>query len=34
MKHFAWCAAHMAARVGKLKLLICVVFGPSKGLDL
>lgn len=34
MKHFAWYAACMAVRVGKLKLLICVVFRVCEGLDL
>lgn len=34
MKHFAWCAAYMAVRAGEAKSLICVVFSPSKGLDL
>lgn len=34
MRRFAWCAAYMAVRAGEAKFLICVVFGPSKGLDL
>lgn len=34
MKHFAWCAAYAAVRAGEAKSLICVVFSPSKGLDL